>query len=395
MSSVHRRVVRGCVASLSLALVASAAVAAADAPALRFEALAIGDTLHADEPSFTTALGHLDLRLTGNAARLFGWPATTFRLEALADDGAKPNGRVGTLQGISNIEVRRNAARLYAAWLQHAFSPGLDLLVGLYDLNSEFYSTDASSLLIHPAFGIGAELAQTGRNGPSIFPDLAAGVRVRARSQRGTYAQVAVLAASAGDPDHPGRTVVRISRREGALIVAEGGWQATGRDDDGVGHWGLGVWGYSEPVERIDGRGRATNAGVYALGQTPFRNFAGQRIVGFARSGIVAASVDPIALALDAGVRGQRAQGGNGPDAWSVGVALARIGRASMTTRALQGQTDLHRTEATIEMGARWRLGAGFALQPLAQHVTHVAGRRTSATVLGVRWIWSLPGGDE
>ena len=183
MSSVHRRVGRGFVASLSLALVASAALAA-EAPALRFDALAIVDTLHADEPSFTTALGHLELRLTGDAARLSGSPATTLRLETLADEGAKPNERVGTLQGMRNIEVRRNAARLYAAWLQHAFSPELDALVGLYDLNSGFYATDASSLLIHPAFGVGAELAQTGRNGPSIFPDLAAGVRVRARSPR-------------------------------------------------------------------------------------------------------------------------------------------------------------------------------------------------------------------
>ena len=350
--------------------------------------------MRADDPAFGTALGHLDLRLDGDAGRVLGWRGTTFRLEALVDEGGKPNGRVGTLQGLSSIEVRRNATRLYAAWLQHAFSPVFDVLAGLYDLNSEFYATDASSLLIHPAFGVGAELAQTGRNGPSIFPDLAAGVRVRARAQRGAYAQVAVLAASAGDADHPGRTVVRISRREGALIVAEAGWQATGRDDDGVGHWVLGAWGYSEPVERIDGRGRATNAGVYALGQTPLGNVAGQRIVGFARSGIAVARVDPIALALDAGVRGQRTHGAAGPDAWSAGVALARLGRASLTTRAAQGETGLHRIEATFEVDARWQLGAGFALQPLAQHAMHVAGRRTSATIVGVRWIWNLPGGD-
>jgi len=97
MSSVHRRVGRGFVASLSLALVASAALAA-EAPALRFDALAIVDTLHADEPSFTTALGHLDLRLTGDAARLCGWPATTLRLETLADEGAR---RASTRPGCS------------------------------------------------------------------------------------------------------------------------------------------------------------------------------------------------------------------------------------------------------------------------------------------------------
>ena len=343
-----------------------------------------------------TALGHLDLRVDGDAGRVLGWRATTFRIEALADYGSKPNGRVGTLQGLSNIEVRRNATRLYAAWLQHAFSPALDVLAGLYDLNSEFYATDASSLLIHPAFGVGAELAQTGANGPSIFPELAAGVRVRVRSPGGAYGQAAVMSGSAGDPEHPGRTVVRIRQHDGALVVAEAGWQA-GEDSgrSGVAHAGLGVWAYTQPVDRIDGRGRATNAGAYALAQAALGSVGAQRIVGFVRSGLAAARVDPIEAAFDAGVHGQRAGDGAGPDAWSVGVARARIGRPSLAARAAEGETGLHRSETTVEVDARWRLGAGFAVQPLVQHVIHVAGRSRSATVVGVRWSWSLPGGDQ
>ena len=362
---------------------------------MRFDALAIVDALHADNPASSTALGHLDLRLSGTAGRLFGGSATTFRLEALADYGGKANERVGTLQGLSNIEVRRSATRLYAAWVQHAFSPGVDVLAGLYDLNSEFYATDASSLLIHPAFGAGAELAQTGKNGPSIFPDLAVGVRVRARSQHGAYGQAVVLAGSAGDADHPGRTVVRIDRHDGALIVGEGGWQARGEGDDGVGHAGLGLWSYSEPANRLDGRGRASNAGAYVLGEAALGRAGGHRIVGFVRTGVAAASVDPIAIALDAGLRGERMPNGAGPDAWSFGVALARLGRPAIAARAAQGETALHRTEVTFEVDARWRLGAGFALQPLAQHVVHVAGRHASATIVGVRWVWSLPGADQ
>jgi hypothetical protein len=94
-------------------------------------------------------------------------------------------------------------------------------------------------------------------------------------------------------------------------------------------------------------------------------------------------------------VHGARAQDGASPDARSVGVALARIGRDSIVARSAPGDTGLDRTEATLEISARWRLGAGFALQPLAQHVLHVAGRCTSATIVGVRWSWTLPGGDE
>ena len=366
---------------------------AAGAPALRWEAAATVDTLHVGTPSFTSVLGHVDVRANGDAGRLFGWPATSFRVEALADYGGKPNGRAQTLQGLSNIEVKRNATRLYAAWLQHDFSAQVDALAGLYDLNSEFYSTEAASLLIHPAFGIGSELSQTGRNGPSIFPNLGAAVRVRARAPDGHYAQAALIAATAGDPAHPGRTVVRISRREGALVVAEAGWQQAADSERGAGHWGIGAWSYTEPVPRLDGIGRGRNTGVYALGQSLLHDFGGERIVGFARAGIAAASVNAIDCALDAGVLVQRAHPDAGPRAWVVGLALARLGRGDIDAQA-RGGASLSRTEATLEVGARWRLGASLTVQPLLQHVTHAGGRPGSATVVGARWVWTLAGGD-
>ncbi|MDQ6638383.1 MAG: porin, partial [Pseudomonadota bacterium] len=120
------------------------------------------DTLLPNSPP-VAALSHVDLRLTADAGRWLGWAGTILRVEAIADHGAKPNSRVGSPQGMSNIEVKANGVRLYSFWVAHDFGPAINVLAGLYDLNSEFYVTDGSSTLVHPAFGVGAELAQTGR----------------------------------------------------------------------------------------------------------------------------------------------------------------------------------------------------------------------------------------
>jgi porin len=385
-------------AGLLLATEAQAQAASADAAnesALSWEATVSVDTLHAGRPALTTALSHIDLRLGVDAARLFGWQGTTLRVEALADHGGKPNGKVGSLQGVSNIEVRQNALRLYSTWAEHELGPGVTALVGLYDLNSEFYATDASSQLIHPAFGIGTEFGQTGRNGPSIFPTLSFGGRLKAQARSGFYAQGAVLDAVPGDPDHSGRTVVRLSRGEGALLAMEAGWQESPADGPASGRWGVGIWGYTRAVEKIDGAGTARNVGVYGLAQGVLLDSPRPRTLGFVRAGLASGRVNAVDAAFDAGLLIDRPWGRSGPASMSAGIAVARLGRDHRSAQALAG-TSLRAVEATLELGARWRPWRGLAVQPLVQHVWNVAGRPgTAATVVGARWVWTLGDAGE
>lgn len=357
---------------------------------LKWDAALTVDALRANLPVQTTALSHLDLRLGIDAAKLFGWPGTTLRVEAIADHGGKPNGRVGTLQGISNIEVRQSALRLYSTWIETELRPGMKALVGLYDLNSEFYSTDASSTLIHPAFGIGAELGQTGRNGPSIFPALSFGVRLKAQAASGFYAQGAVLDAVPGDPDHLGRTVVRLSCGEGALLAAETGWQENGADGLGPRHWGFGVWDYTRPASRIDGTGTARNVGAYGLAQGVLIDAPKGKTLGFVRAGVASGRVNAMDAALDAGLMVERPWDESGPASLSAGIAIARLGREHRDAEAAAGHT-LRSLEAALEVGVRWRLRPGLLMQPLLQRVWNVAGEPgKTATIVGARWIWSL-----
>ena len=378
---------------LLLATEAHAQAAPADAAnesALSWEATLSVDTLRASRPALMTVLSHVDLRLGVDAERLFGWQGTTLRIEALADHGGKPNGKVGSLQGISNIEVRQNALRLYSTWAERELSPGVTALVGLYDLNSEFYATDASAQLIHPAFGIGTEFGQTGRNGPSIFPTVSFGARLKAQARSGFYAQGAVVDAVPGDPDHGGRTVVRLSRGEGALLAMEAGWQE--RSPEGTaaaGRWGVGVWGYTRAAERIDGAGAARNAGAYGIAQGVLLDSPRPRTLGFVRAGLASGRVNAVDAAFDAGLLIDRPWAESGPASVTAGVALARLGRDHRSAQALAGNA-LRAVEATLEFGARWRPWRGFAVQPLVQRIWNVAGRPgTAATVVGARWVWT------
>lgn len=363
----------------------AADAAAAEAPGAspwRFEGVYKADLLRAERPRVATAVGHLDIALSVDAGVLLGGVATKLRIEAISDQGGKPNRAIGTLGGISNLEVARSSARLYSAWLARDFAPELNVLAGLYDLNSEFYSTDASALLIHPAFGIGTALAQTGANGPSIFPNLSAGVRVRATRESRWYAQAAVLDGVPGDPAQPGRTVVHWRHGDGVLAVAEAGRQ----ESESPRHWGIVVWAYSARAPLLDGTGAGRNRGFYAIAQELVAG--APRTTGFVRAGRTDGRINAVATALEAGALIEKPWGDAGPVAATAGLAMAWLGAAQRARLARSGVATKP-YEASFEIGARWTPGAGFAVQPLVQRVRHAGGvRGACSTIVGARLEW-------
>ena len=385
-----------CAAALSIAGPTFAlADESTDTSAWRWDAVYKIDALRADRPVVGTATGLFDLRLTFDAERLFGWSGTTLRVEVLGDHFGQPNRHVGSVQGISNLEVTRTSLRLYASSIEHRFEHGTSVLFGLYDLNSDFYATEASGLLIHPAFGIGSEFAQSGRNGPSIFPNLSLGVRVKVERDHGWYAQAAVLDAVPGDPSHPGQTRVELRAREGALLVGELGRRTGSADSRAPDRWGIGVWNYTRSAPRLDATGTGRDTGVYAIGQAALLERPEGRMVGFLRAGLANARLNPIDAAFDAGVLIDRPWGTSGPAALTAGIAFARIGSTRRRLQAAAGeQPGSH--EATLELGARWMPSPSVVLQPLVQHIARVGGKAgTTATLVGVRIEWALSGGGK
>jgi len=188
-------------------------------------------------------LDNLEASLDGDLERQFGWRGARVHFSILANGGGEPNAIAQTLQGYDNIEVGSQGVRLYEAWVEQDLADGAaSVLAGLYDVNSEFYATEASDLLIAPPFGIGSELAATGPNGPAIFPSTSLAVRMRIGATDGLHAQFAAVNARAGTIGDDGG--VDTTMDDGVLYLAEAGWSGPVR-------MAIGAWRYGEGQEDI------------------------------------------------------------------------------------------------------------------------------------------------
>src|SRR5437763_14453026 len=109
--------------------------------------------------------------------RAWGLPDTSVYIDTMANHNAGPTVLTGDAQGVSNM-VAPPGVRIEEAWLQRNFLGNrLSVLIGRYDLNSEFYRLNPAGLFLNSSFGIGPEFGESGRAGPSIFPDTSLGTR--------------------------------------------------------------------------------------------------------------------------------------------------------------------------------------------------------------------------
>ena len=162
------------------------------------------------------------------STQLVGWRGARLRVHGLSNNGGRPNDVASTLQGVNNIEVDQGRTKLYQAYIEQDLLTGRgSVLVGLADLNADFYQNDSAGLLIAPGFGIGTELAATGPNGPSIFPSTAPTLRLRLTPKPDYYLKAALINADAGVLGDPGG--IDLSMREGALVIGELGWTGRGK----------------------------------------------------------------------------------------------------------------------------------------------------------------------
>ncbi len=399
--------IAGSIAALLAVPCFAAAAAAADSPsdakpdegALEWEVLYRADLVANASGGLrrkATVLGNLDAKLSADLERALGWRGASGFVHAIASHGGKPNAKyVGSGQGIDNIEVDTNTAKIFQAWVQQQFfDDRLSALLGLYDLNSEFYSTQSSGLFLHPAPGIGSELAQTGLNGPSIFPVSSVGLRVKLQLLPSIYVQGVVLDGVPGDPDNPRGTHIQFNRGDGALRVAEIGYLPGGADGAGakapLAKYAVGLWSYtsrSEDLAEVDAAGdpvqRKGNRGYYAIAERAF----GERMAGFLRMGVADPDVNQYGRYFQAGVVYTGLVSGRPADQLGLSFSVAANGGKFLSAARAAGEP-ADRRETAVEITYRAPLASWFTLQPVIQRIVDPGTdpRIKDATVLGVRF---------
>lgn len=317
----------------------------------------------------TRYLDNLDVTFDVDGERLAGLEGMQLFAYLLYNNGEGfCDELAGAAQCVSNIEASE-ALRLYEFWTQWRFGTAeQSLRFGLYDLNSEFDSIETAGLFLNPSHGIGPELAQTGENGPSIFPVTSLGARF-ARSWGSWSAQVAMLDAVPGDVDRPSRTTIRLSREEGALCIGEANyrWPAA--------RVGLGYWEYSQQFERI-GAGEASprdsNAGAYAIAEGSVLSNESSKLDVFARAGVTNANINAVDRYFGTGAVYTRLAGER-EHRIGLAIAIAELGQPYRRLEAAEGNV-IEARESIVELTYRVNISDWFDVQPDVQYIRSPGG---------------------
>jgi len=353
--------------------------------------------------------GAAGVQLTLLLRRLVGWRGARIFVFALGTHGGAPGDLVGDVQGVSNLEAPA-AMRLEELWLQqNLLGNRLSWLVGRYDLNTEFYRLQSGALFVNSSFGIGPEFAQSGRAGPSIFPNTAVGTRVDFKPSPNVVWRAAVLdGVPVGRPEGgtrlfaPGDGVLLVG--EMALLsrpdtvgeprqrrfrigrgparsyrgkVALGAWYFTARFPDLVATLPNGA--------SVQHRG---SGGAYLIGDqtvwSPRRGRPGT-LAAFAQLGLGDGRVNQIGGYLGGGLTFTAPFPSRAQDVLGLAVAAARNGSRYELAQMAAG--DPAAGETTMELTYLAELGSWLSLQPDVQYVIHPGGKRSTrnAVVLGLR----------
>jgi porin len=362
-------------------------------PALVYDAEGFAD-LSGGARRGATSLGNLNLLLTLDMERLAGWRGGTVFLDGLAIHGGQPSRFAGDAQGVSSIAAAPQWT-LEEAWIQqNLFGNRFSALVGIYDLNSEFYHLHAADLFLNASFGLGPELSQSGRGGPSVFPNTAAGGRIEVKPHEGVVLRAAVLD---GVPvERPAGWDV-FAKADGLLVVGEAALLyrpppeplpprlphrfLLGREAQLPPYeakLAVGIWHYTasfDDLVRTQGDGTPLthhgSSGAYAIGDAiVYRDDSGPEVRVFGQVGLGDSRVNRFGLYTGAGVDLASVVPGRKQDEIGLGMAAAHNGSPFIAQQRQAGQR-VDRSEVTLELGYRSPMTSWLNLQPDLQYVFH------------------------
>lgn len=336
-------------------------------------------------------LGHLDLKLKTDLEKAWGWTATTAFFNLIHDHGEKFNrDRVGSFNGVTNIEVPVDTERLFQAWIQREWQDGkYSLLAGLYPIDTEFQVLDTAALFVQPPYGPTGDLSST--RGPSIFNTSAFGVRGKwVSDDRSVYAQAALLDGIPGDPGQPKGTHIVFGANDGTMGIVEIGLRTQG---SGPAKYAVGLWGYSSRVDDLVDVDANQNPvqrlshGAYVLADANlWKDSSGRSLAGFLRYGVTDGDSTNFQSVVNTGLVINAPFSGRPDDV--LGLAYTHVA-LSDKHRAVQEAAGRSPTafESSWELTYRFKPAPWLALQPLVQWHRYPGGDRSvsDATVVGVR----------
>jgi porin len=348
--------------------------------------------------------GVASAQVTVLLSRLVAWQGARLFVYVLDTHGGAPSGLVGDVQGVSNLQAPP-AVRLEEAWLQqNMLANQVSLLVGRYDLNTEFHLSQSGNLFANSSFGMGPELALSGVEGPSIFPFTSVGARLDVKPSRNSVVRAAVLD---GVPvDRPDGGVHLFAPGDGVVIVGEAAFLS--RPDTSTaprsrrfqigrglgrtysGKVAIGGWYYTarfpDLVDTLPSGGpvqRRGSGGVYVIAdQTVWAARGGSPgpLTAFVQLGVGDWRVNQVGSYVGAGLTLTGPFRHREKDQLGLAVAAARNG--SHFARAQVALGVVASGETAIELTYVAQLGSWMTVQPDVQYVINPGGTRATRNAL-------------
>ncbi|MBI9072104.1 MAG: carbohydrate porin [Melioribacteraceae bacterium] len=230
----------------------------------------------------------------------------------LGNNGDIPSDYVGAMQGITNIATTPTWKLYQAYFTQTLFNDQFSFVVGLYDLNSEYDVRETSSLFINPAHGIGTDYAQSGFNGPSIFPNAGLALSLSYNFTDNFLIRTGIFEGTPTNPNNPYGTQLQLDRNEGVLISSEINLEFGdfAELDNTFARYAIGGWYYTSEFEDIAGQNELGNPlkhkgtfGIYAYGEKYLlKTGSSGSLAGFLRVGMADSKVNQVDYYIGGGL---------------------------------------------------------------------------------------------
>jgi len=273
----------------------------------------------------------------------------------LGNTGGSPTAYTGDMQGYSNIEAP-NKWLIHEAWYEQQFGDMGSLLLGLHDLNSEFYNTDYGSLFLQSSFGIGPDMS--GNVALSIFPQAGLAARLKITPTENTYIQGAMYD---GDPATRG-----FRAGEGKLYIAE-----TGVSSD-TGTYKAGYWKHTAAVN-FGGKKFANDYGAYGVIDQQVASLDNDASIGwFLQYGYAPKDRNTVFNYIGSGLHFHGVIPTRAED--DLGIAVARANNQATPTSTSVA-------EIAVELTYRVVATPWLAVQPSFQVIQHPGGDAAAPTV--------------
>ena len=335
----------------------------------------------------TVYTGLLHAQLGADLDAGLGWPGASFFVDGMAVHGGNISGLAGDVQRVSNIAAPPDLI-VYEAWFQYNFfNAPVSMLVGRYDVNTEFDTLKSAKVFLNSSFGIEPEFSSSGMLGPSIYPDPSVGLRIAYKPAENVVIRFAALD---GVPvDRPHHQWGLFEKGDGVLLVGEIAFLTRTQASEPQTHANIGRlsnlppyedkiaiggWTYTTSLDDLsqrDGFGapvrRNGSGGVYLIiDKALYRGESDQKLSAFLQLGTGDDRVDRIGAYLGFGVVASGFVPGRASDEMGLGVAIARNGGHFKRQQAAPAAT-----ETAIEFTYYAPLTGWLALHPDIQYVIH------------------------